>query len=152
MKKTTLLLSLLLIPFETLTEPLTITKSQEFTNGEMKAIIAMSEYAVGFNMGIAFSCSQGNPEIILQFGGFPGVHHPVHLYVQQENKTTVFSDTVRGSPQAGFHSPKITLPDKINQFLSLVFEPANLITNGYRGFYLALPDRGQSATALINNC
>ena len=152
MKKITLLLCLLLIPFHAMTEPLTITKTVAITTGGMNAIIAMAEYATDSNIGVAFSCTEGNPKIVLQFGGFPGEHHPIHLYVEHENKITFFSDTVRGSPQAGFHSPIITQPEKIQQFLSLAFKPNALITNSYRGFYLVLKDSGQSATTLINDC
>ena len=112
MKKITLLLCLLLIPFHAMTEPLTITKTVAITTGGMNAIIAMAEYATDSNIGVAFSCTEGNPKIVLQFGGFPGAHHPIHLYVEHENKITFFSGTVRGSPQAGFHSPIITQPEK----------------------------------------
>ena len=152
MKKITLLLSLLLIPFQATTEPLTVSKTVSVTTGGTNAIVAMAEYATDANIGVAFSCTGNKPKITLQFGGFPGEHHPVHLYVEHENKITFFSDTVRGSPQAGFHSPVITQAKEIEQFLSLAFKPGALITNNYRGFYLILKDRGRSATNLINEC
>lgn len=53
---------------------------------------------------------------------------------------------------AGFHSLNILSPALMNVFLSLAFKPGALTSNGYRGFYLALPDRGHAATDLISDC
>ena len=52
----------------------------------------------------------------------------------------------------GFHSPKISSSVIMKEFLSLAFKRGALISHGYRGFYLALPDRGQAASNLISDC
>ena len=150
--KPLLLLLLILIPLQTTAKPLTITHTGQVTTGGTTAIFAVSEYAPGFNLGVAFTCTGTTAEIVLQFGGFPGTEYPLQVVVQHNETKTVFSDTVRGSPNAGFHSPKIIERHKIEQFLALAFKPDTLISNGYRGFYLILPDHGQTAITLINNC
>ena len=152
MKRPACLLFLLCASLQLTATPLTIKHTIKTNNGNIQTIIAKTEYARGYNIGVAFVCKNRVPEIILHFGGFPGEHHPVQLYLKHRNKRTVFSNAYRGSRYAGFHSPKITAPPDIRKFLDQAFLPNALITNNYRGFYLALPDKGKAIKTLITNC
>lgn len=68
MRKTALLVCLTVLPVTLPAEPLTITRSVETDSGGMRAIIAVAEYATGFNLEVAFICLERTPEIITQLG------------------------------------------------------------------------------------
>ena len=133
-------------------EPLAITRSVETESGGMRAILAVADYATGFNLRAACICLERTPDIIPQFAGFPGEPHPVQLYLAHNGNKTTFPPVLRGPRRAGFHSPQLSSPAIMNEFPSLPFKPGALISNGCRGVFLALPDRGQSASNLISDC
>ena len=132
--------------------PITITSFEHITSGTNEAIIAVDEYAPGYNLGAAFTCRDGQAGITLQFGGFPGRARPVQAAVRLDGQVFTFSAKVAGGRQAGFHSPVITAPEKIAQFLGFVFRPGALVTNGYRGFVLQAGPGEDQVTTFMARC
>ena len=56
----------------------------------MHAILAVADYATGFNLRAACICLAGTPDIIPQFAGFPGEAHPVQRYLARNGNKTTF--------------------------------------------------------------
>ena len=108
MRKTALLLCLTVLPVALSAEPLTITRSVETGSGGMRAILAVADYATGFNLRAAFICLAGTPGSIPPFVGCPGEPHPVQLYMEHNGNKTTFPPVLRGPRTAGCHSPQIS--------------------------------------------
>jgi len=92
----------------------------------------------GHYVGLGVVCKtdgSGATEVTAYFGSFPGKRYPVQLVVRSADGTVErFGPVVAGGPESGFHSPRITDPDKTERFVRLALQPGSLISNGWRSF------------------
>ena len=89
-------------------------------------------------VGLAAVCATEGPrqvEVTAFFGGFPRDRRPVQLVVRTADGMVLrFGPVVRGGPEAGFHSPRITDPAGAARFADAAFRPGSLVSNGHRSF------------------
>ena len=91
----------------------------------------------GYYVGLALVCRMdgtGKAEVTVFFGGFPETRQPVQLAVRDAGgRVERFGPVVRGGPESGFHSPKLTA--EVERFVSVALKPGSLVSNGYRSFW-----------------
>ena len=93
----------------------------------------------GHYVGLALVCGQDGPsrlEITVFFSGFPHTRQPVRLAVQDAGgRVERFGPLVKGGPESGFHSPRLTDREEVERFVGIALKPGSLVSNGYRSFW-----------------
>ncbi len=89
-------------------------------------------------VGLAAVCATAGPrevEATALFGGFPRDRRPVQLAVRTADGMVLrFGPVVRGGPEAGFHSPRITDAAEAMRFADAALRHGSLVSNGHRSF------------------
>ncbi len=91
----------------------------------------------GEYVGLSLLCRRpGEVEAGAYFGGFPSTRQPVQLAVRDAaGRVQRFGPVVRGGPEAGFHSPRITGAAEVERFVNIALQAGSLVSNGYRSFW-----------------
>ena len=91
----------------------------------------------GEYVGLSLLCrGSGEVEAGVYFGGFPSSRQPVQLAVRDiGGRVERFGPVVKGGPEAGFHSPRITEVADVKRFVDVALQPGSLVSNGYRSFW-----------------
>ena len=93
----------------------------------------------GFYVGLALVCRTDGArqaEATVFFAGFPESRQPVQLAVRDAGgRVERFGPVVRGGPESGFHSPRLTAAAELERFVTAALKTGSLVSNGYRSFW-----------------